>query len=125
MVGRTLHMGRKNYSYIRVNRRRWGLTQGELALLVGLSGAAAISRIERARQVPTAQAVIGCTLVFGIPSPDLLPTFHRDVEDTIAAAAETLITALSDCTDQRSERVRSLLNEVLARLTSSNQTPRV
>jgi len=115
-------MRRRTYSYIRANRRRWGLSQAELALLLGLSGAQAVSHIELAKRAPNARAIIGCTLIFGMPAPELLPTFHRDVEDGIVVAAQALIATLGDCADRRSQLVRSLLDDLLARLISSDHT---
>ena len=111
-------MGRRTYSYIRVNRRRWGLTQRELALLVGLSGAASVSRIERAQQTPTAQALVSYALLFDIAPHDLLPSFHREIEDALIAAARTLRANLGKRTDQRALLALSLLDDALLRLTS-------
>jgi transcriptional regulator with XRE-family HTH domain len=113
-------MRRRTYSYIRINRRRWGLTQEELAFLVGLSSATAVSRIERSKQAPTAQALIGYALVFGLSTPELLPTFHQDIEDTVIKAARTLLAEYETRADKRSQRVRTLLDDLLKRLTSSD-----
>jgi transcriptional regulator with XRE-family HTH domain len=115
-----MDMGKRNYSYIRINRRLWGLTQEELATLVGLSGAAAVSRIEQAKQAPSAQALIGYCIVFGLSAADLLPNFHRDIEETVAMGARILISEFSERTDKRSQRIRLLLEDLLMRLTRSD-----
>jgi transcriptional regulator with XRE-family HTH domain len=120
-----MDMGRRTYSYIRINRRRLGLTQEELSLLVGLSGAAVVSRTERAKQTPTAHALIGYALVFGMATYELLPSFHRDIEDTIVAAARTLLADYAERDDERARHIRLLLEALITRLTSSDHSRRV
>src|SRR5262245_20561170 len=51
-------------NYLRYYRRRFGLTQRELAFLLGLSDSA-ISRIERNRSQPTLSVALACQALFG------------------------------------------------------------
>ena len=63
-------MAKKSYAYVRANRRKWGLTQVELARLVGLVSRSAVSRIERAERLPTTATIIACSIIFGIATPN-------------------------------------------------------
>lgn len=109
------------YSFVRANRRRWGLTQPELALLIGLTSSTAVSRIERSQRTPAAPTLIACCIVFGVVTPDLFPSLHAEIEATVAEAAKMLLAQLDGRTDKQSVRKRQLLEAMVTRI--SNDKP--
>jgi transcriptional regulator with XRE-family HTH domain len=109
-------MARKSYAYLRAHRRKWGLTQVELARLIGLASCSAVSRIERAERVPTTATVIACSIVFGLAMPDLFPSLHGEVEEAVKAAVMTLLEEITGLSDQVSVRKRALLMQTLERI---------
>lgn len=118
-------MARKVYSYVRACRRRWGLTQRELALLIGLSSSTAVSRIERSKRGTTTMTLIACGVVFGLSAPELFPPFYEGIEEAVATAAKLLHEELDGRTDKRSELKRALLEDILARVIKRNEPPKV
>ena len=111
-------MRRKSYAFVRSHRRKWGLTQVELARLVGLSSRSAVSRSERADRVPTTATVIACGIIFGLTTQDLFPSLHEKIEATVRLAVAVLQEELADETDKLSIRKRALLAQVLERINS-------
>ena len=74
-------------SYLRSNRRRWGLTQTELAKLLGAKTGGAISRIERGERLPTLTVALGCEVLFGLGPAHLLPGIFGKIEEEIITRA--------------------------------------
>ena len=65
-------------SYLRTERKRAGLTQRELALLVGHRSNTQLSRFERLKRIPTTETLIALTIIFRKSSQELFPdTYNR------------------------------------------------
>src|SRR5260221_10685999 len=76
---------RKPVNYLRSYRLRWGLSQGELAHLLGWNGAEVISRIEKKQRPPTLKLVIACFILFGAAAADLFPDISASIETDVMA----------------------------------------
>lgn len=74
-------------SYLRAHRKKSGLTQRELARLVGNSNEATVSRHERG-SIPSLRIALAYATVFQVRAADLFPALHqaigRNVEAQIA-----------------------------------------
>jgi len=77
-------------TYLRTFRRRSGLTQAEVAFLLGAEDGAQVSRYERLSRRPSFQTALGLQAVFGIPAETLLPAISAQVERKIMARAHLL-----------------------------------
>jgi len=115
-------MRKGSYTFVRAHRRRWGLSQRELALLLNFADSSSVSRIERAKRVPTIETIIACCVIFELSMPELFPPMYDDVEETVLTAAKALYDELEEKTDKRSALKRSLLEDILARATGRNQS---
>lgn len=60
-------------SYLRTFRKRSGLTQKELAFLVGVKSEAQISRIERLKRVPSAETLLAIMIIFQESPEEIFP----------------------------------------------------
>ncbi len=118
-------MRRKPYSFVRANRRRWKLTQRELALLLGLATGGAVSRIERSSRTPKTATLVACGVVFGLSAAELFPSLHEQIEEAVLGAAKALHDGLEGKNDEESERKRALLEGILARAISRNRPKKV
>jgi len=78
-------MKTKNLNYLRSYRLRWGLSQGELAYLLGWSRSEVISRIEMKLRAPTLNLVIACFVLFGTPPAELFPDLSAGIEAEVMA----------------------------------------
>lgn len=70
----TTFMAYKNaHCALRTHRRTWGLSQRELADLLGMESRAHISRIERGKRSPTLETALACSTLFGVSLGELFP----------------------------------------------------
>jgi len=69
--------------YLRTHRRVWGLTQPELASLLGLRSASHLSRIEHGKYAPTVEVALACQVIFGIPPSAMFPHVYTLVEEEV------------------------------------------
>ena len=76
--------------YLRTHRRRWGLTQKELAQLIGLESGTHVSRLEHGKRQPTFRVVASCLVVFGVKAAELFPSVVKEVEDEVVRRAYEL-----------------------------------
>lgn len=58
-------------NYLRTYRRRSGLTQREVAFLLGCETGAQVSRYEKRRRLPPLATALACEAVFGVPVAEL------------------------------------------------------
>jgi len=109
-------MSRNMPTYLRTHRKRWALSQRELAsLLTGCSAASSISRFELSKRQPGLEFALACELVFGQPVKDLFPSLYTDVEDTVMRNALRMHEHLADKSDPKSLTKLRLLEAILER----------
>src|SRR3989442_14407584 len=65
-------------NYLRTYRKRSGLTQREVAFLVGCRNGAQVSRYEKRRRLPPLRTALACEAAFGVPVSELFAGL-RDV----------------------------------------------
>ena len=68
---------------LRKYRRSWGLSQRELARLLGLEGSTHISRLEHGKRTPRLETALSCSTLFGVPLGDIFPQVARESGDTL------------------------------------------
>lgn len=72
---------RKLHNCLRAHRRRSGLSQREVAFLLGASrGGAQVSRHEKRRRLPPLRAALGYEVIYGVPANELF----AGVSDAVA-----------------------------------------
>jgi transcriptional regulator with XRE-family HTH domain len=76
-------MDQRTISYLRPLRRRWGLTQAELASLIGTRTHVAISRIEALKIYPSLAEAIACSIIFDTPPIELFPELYAKVYEFV------------------------------------------
>ena len=115
-------MRKRSYSFVRAHRRRWGLSQNELAILLGIASSTTVSRIERSVRRPTTTVLVACCILFGLPAPELFSSLHEEIEEVIGTAAKSLFDSLEGKTDKPSVRKRQFLEQVLSRLLNRHRS---
>jgi transcriptional regulator with XRE-family HTH domain len=105
--------------YLRTHRRIWGLTQRELAPLMGFKSADHVSRIETGSRPPTLQTALACQVLFGIPPSAMFPHAYEVVEERVVREVYERNEALSDTTNPPDLRKRELFSLALERATSN------
>lgn len=102
-------------TYLRVRRRESGLSQCDLAVLIG-THRNVISDHEREIYPLSARLLIAAALVFGITGDELFPGFHHEIESDVCQAALALYQSLEGKMDARSLKKRKLLGGIPKRV---------
>lgn len=86
-------MNRKGYRIpnIRLLRRRAGLSQLDLAALLGYRGHSQVSRYENGHRVPTPDEMLQLQVVFGVVTSGVFPQLHDRAVRTVGARIEKLL----------------------------------
>ncbi len=113
------HTERTVLCYLRTHRRIWGLTQRELASLMGFQSPAHLSRIENGKRAPTVESALACQVLFGIPPADMFPHAYDMVEERVIRDVYQRHQALSDTTSPSEQRKRELFSLALERAVAS------
>ncbi len=81
-------------NYLRTYRKRAGLSQQEVARMVGLKSAATLSRCEWGHRLPSLQTALAFEVLFGVPAGELFSgafeTVGRITEERLQALEATL-----------------------------------
>ena len=83
-------MSRKLQNYVRTYRKRAGLSQDEMALLLGCRSGAKVSRYERFAREPTLQTALAYEAVFGAPVSELFGGVYEQSRAAIQVRAGLL-----------------------------------
>lgn len=86
---------------IRLLRRRAGLSQRDLAELLGYRGHSQVSRYENGRRMPTADEMLQLQVIFGVVPSGQFPHLHDRAAQVVVARIDRLI--------RRERRVRSVV----------------
>lgn len=71
-------------------RKRNGLTQEEMAFLLGCKSPAQVSQYERLRRQPSGETMLRCQAIFGEPVDKLFPVLSEQVEEETKTRAREL-----------------------------------
>jgi transcriptional regulator with XRE-family HTH domain len=101
-------------SYLHTLRKQRGLSQPDLASLLGVTGSA-LCRFENLSRRPTAELVIAAEVIFGHGPKDVFPGFYRNIERTIVDRARAQHDRLESKTDPAARVKLRLLAEIIER----------
>jgi transcriptional regulator with XRE-family HTH domain len=77
-------------NYLRTFRKRSGLSQDDVAFLLGVQSGAEVSRHETFKRIPTLKTALSYEAIFGVPVRELFAGEFQKVEAEIKARAEEL-----------------------------------
>jgi len=116
---------KKSVSYLRLYRRRWGLTQGELAELLGWTSTEVISRIEQKQRPPTLNLVIGCFILFGTPAAEIFPDIAASIESAVMARVWDLYERIQGDPSRKTKVKIELLEDAIGRAEQRKRASRL
>jgi transcriptional regulator with XRE-family HTH domain len=96
-------------------RKKWGLSQNDLAALIPGTGRNRVSCIERGLSSPNAREILAYRLIFGTLPEELFPGLVAQVEEAVLRKAYELHEKLATQESPSSAQVRSFLEAILAR----------
>lgn len=82
-------------NYLRTYRKRAGLSQDEVAFLLGCKSGSKISRYERFRRQPGLIAVFFCEALFSTPASELFAGVYEQARQALLRRAFSLLRRLS------------------------------
>ncbi len=94
-------MSHKLNNYLRTYRKRAGLSQAEVAFLLGGQSGTKVSRYERAARQPTLQTALAYEVIFAIPVRALFAGMCHKVEQPIVKRAQVLARKLNTAKPDR------------------------
>lgn len=103
-------------NYLKAYRKRYGFTQQELAILVGLASKVTVSQYECSVRLPHLRAAIALELLFDVPIAELFPAVVETAANDLAARLHELEKQISSGQTGRSEQKAQTLVDVRARL---------
>lgn len=113
-------------NYVLPLRKRWALTQKELAHLSGSEDRSTVSRIERGERLPTMEFALALEVLFGDAPRSVFPHYYADIEDEVLAKASVLHEGFVHSTKPSEIRKSKLFERALSRaIQSDNHTQRV
>lgn len=98
---------------------RWGLTQPELATLLGITESA-LSKFETQALAPTKNLILGVEVVFGQGARDAFPALYAQTERNIMRRAAVFSKRLEHERDDAADTKRKLLTEMVDRCVTDN-----
>jgi transcriptional regulator with XRE-family HTH domain len=94
----TLSMSHKLENYLRTYRKRSGLSQDEVAFLLGCRSGTKVSRYERSSRKPSLETLFAYVVVFGASGRELFAGAYQKVEKQISNRAQLLTRKVSRAT---------------------------
>ncbi len=88
-------MAHKLDNYLRTYRKRFGLSQDEVAFLLGCEDGTKVSRYERFAREPTLKTILGYEKIFDAPARELFAGAYQKVEKVTLRRAQLLAQKLS------------------------------
>lgn len=77
-------------NYLRSNRKRLGLSQKDVAFLLGARGGAKVCRYERFSREPSLETALAFEVIFQKPASELFAGLYKEVEQRVSARAKVL-----------------------------------
>jgi transcriptional regulator with XRE-family HTH domain len=115
---------RKPVNYLRSYRLRWGLSQGQLAKLLGWRGAEVVSRIEKKQRPPTLKLVIACFVLFGAPAAELFPDISSSIEIDVMKRVWEMYEEVQGDPSRKNKKKIELFEGAIARAELRKHPPR-
>jgi transcriptional regulator with XRE-family HTH domain len=100
--------------YLHSLRKRYGLSQPELAELLGIS-VSALSRYEGQSRKPTAELIVAAEVIFGLCAKDIFPLFYHEVQQVVVKRAKALYARLEKHTEPAAYEKLRLLDALFER----------
>lgn len=98
---------------LRTHRRTWGLSQRDLADLLGFESPTQISRLEHGKRIPGLETALVCSTLFGVPLAELFPQLAIEFDAHLRERANRLQAGLLYSTSVLNSRKRALLTHAL------------
>lgn len=101
--------------YLRTLRRNWGLTQKELASIIGTIRPMQVSNYENSKRAPKIEVALACQVIFGVPPSTMFPDAYALAEEEVMRNMYRMDQALQNTISLPDLRKRELFALALRR----------
>jgi len=108
------------HCYLRTHRKKWGLSQKELAQLLGGSDGTSVSRLEQLRRNPSLRTAFAIEILFDVSLREMFPKLFARVEEQLLARAYELHEELQGNPSPTTRAKLDLLDQALLRARKRN-----
>ena len=108
-------MEQKSRCYLRTHRKMSGLTQSELAALLGSRHYTHVIRLEKDEFLPRIEEALACEVLFGISPSKMFPRLYEQIEEGLLRRAYDLYEKLENQRGARATQAREFLEISLKR----------
>ena len=105
-------MSRFICNYVRMQRLRAGLSQSELAFLLGCHSSSKVSRYEQLKRDPSFETALACQAIFRAPVVELFPGTYTLVERQVKRRAAVLADRIESKSDEDCVRLNRFLADI-------------
>ena len=109
-------------NYLRTHRRRHGLSQAELAKLLGAASGTKVSRYENFTRMPGALTVFAFEIVFNQPACELFAGRYEEIRVAVQKRAENMVNQLNARPNKHPKRTLRKL-ELFRTIVEAKPTP--
>jgi transcriptional regulator with XRE-family HTH domain len=106
---------------LRTHRRTWGLSQRELADILGYESATQVSRLEHGKRTPLLETALACSTLFGVSLDELFPQLATEIEEKLRKKISRLREGSFHTTTPLEVRKQELLDRALSRVADEHQ----
>jgi transcriptional regulator with XRE-family HTH domain len=107
-------------NYLRAHRKRLGLSQDDLAHLLGSRSGTKVSRYERFRRHPNLATVFACEVIVHVPAHQLFAGLYITAERNVRRRAEALLRELAGRPDSPRLRQRIVALQAILGVVEAN-----
>ncbi len=93
---------------LRTHRRTWGLSQQELAEILGFASRTHVSRLENGERAPRLETALACSTLFGVSLGELFPQFAAEIGEQLRKRISQLEEGYSNTTSPLRTRKKEL-----------------
>ena len=112
-------------NYLRANRKRLGLSQDEVAFLLGTQSGAKVCRYERFVREPSLATALAFEAIFKRPASELFGGLYQEIEKQVAERAKALSyrTSYQKPTRQNAHKLQAFRNIATPRSKKTLELP--
>ena len=103
--------------YVRSLRKRWNLTQEEVAALLPKGDRNRVSHVENGKAMPNADEILAYAVIFGACGKEVFPDFYGRIEEAVMRSAYELSEKLKRSKKRGVSKKLDLITQMFARAT--------
>ncbi len=112
-------------TYLKTHRKRWGLSQDEVARLAGCQNRVSVAQYEGLRALPTLETAFALQALFGVPAHEIFPGTYLKVENEVKSRASGMLGELPEQSESKIVKLKRKLVEAVSRGKPARHVPNV